>query len=89
MPNIIYSNEFIEDVRRIYSQRILADLNERLADLESFPKLGSASMPANFIKRFGGNVRKFPAPPFMIVYRYEESNETIEFLALPYEKQIS
>lgn len=88
MREIIYANRFIDDVARIYSERVLAMLDRRLESIESFPAMGNPCVRASLVERFGPNLRTFPVPPFAIVYRYDEGCDRLEFLALPYDKTV-
>ena len=88
MRNIRYADTFIEGVADIYSDTVLATLDKRLEAIESFPELGSSNVRPSLIERYGTGIRKLPVPPFVIMYRYDKQSDTLDFLALPYEKTI-
>ena len=88
MRSIRYADTFIEGVAGIYSDAVLAALDKRLEAIESFPELGSPDVRPSLIERYGAGIRKLPVPPFVIMYRYDKQSDTLDFLALPYEKTI-
>ena len=88
MPNVRYAAHFAEDVAAIYSSRVLTELDRRLAAIEAFPCMGSEDLPESLVLKFGPGIRRFPVPPFVIVYRYIEEDDLLEFLALPYDKTV-
>ena len=88
MREIIYADRFADDVSAIYSERILTLLDRRLESIERFPSLGNPCVRPSLIELFGPTLRTFSVPPFVIVYRYVEACDRLEFLALPYDKQI-
>lgn len=84
MRSVVYADKFVEDVAAIWSERVLAELDRRLAALEAFPELGSSDVRPSLTARFGPGLRKFPVATFVIVYRYVKDKDRLEFLALPY-----
>lgn len=40
MREVVYADKFIEDVTAIWPERVLAELDRRLAAIEAFPELG-------------------------------------------------
>lgn len=88
MRKVRYAEHFAEDVAAIYSERMLNELDRRLAAIEAFPTMGSEDLPASLAREFGPGIRRFPVPPFVIVYRYSEQTDTLDFLALPYDKTV-
>ena len=83
MLEVVYADEFVEGVSRIWSNRVLDDLNARLEAIERFPELGSTNVRPSLVERFGPGLRKYPVSSFVIVYRYLPERERLEFLALP------
>ena len=45
-------------------------------------------MRPSLIEHIGPSLRAFPVPPFVIVYRHDETRDRLEFLALPYDKTV-
>ena len=88
MRNVIYTDRFIRDVAAIYSERMLEQLDRTLAHIEQFPHMGSSNLRPSIMRAFGPGLRKLPMPPFIVVYRFIEEQDRLEFLALPYEKAI-
>lgn len=88
MLNAIFTDEFIDGVAQIYSERVLNELSESLIAIRSFKDLGTGFVRESLRKRYGDDIRKFPVSPFVIVYRYDENRNTVEFLALPHEKTV-
>lgn len=68
--------------------RVLALLDRRLAAIESHPLIGSPNARPSLIEHIGPSLRTFPVPPFVIVYRHDETRDRLEFLALPYDKTV-
>ena len=89
MSSIVYADAFVEDVSRIYSERVLEALDKRLAAIEAFPALGSSDIRPSLSERYGPGLRKFPVPPFVIIYRYTEAADRLEFITLPYDQTIT
>lgn len=88
MLDAAFTDEFIEGVAQIYSERVLTELNGALNSIRSFKDLGSGFVYPSLRRRYGDDVRKFPVSPFVIVYRYDKERNRIEFLALPHEKTV-
>ena len=83
MPReVIYSDEFSENVSLIESNDVLLRLDQQLELLEAFPTMGSSDVRPSLTAQFGHGLRKFPSPPHVIVYRYLEERDRLEFLAL-------
>lgn len=88
MSSVRYTDTFIDGIASIHSEPLLEQLDRRLVAIESFPGLGSSDVRQSLIERYGAGNRKFPVPPFAIIYRYDEQADLIGFLALPYEKTV-
>ena len=88
MRSVVYADRFIDDVAAIYSERVLSLLDRRLAAIESHPLIGSPNVRPSLIERFVPTLRTFPVPPFTIVYRYDDTQDKLEFLALPFDKTV-
>lgn len=88
MHDAVFTEAFIDSVASIYSAQLLAQLNECITSIRTFPLMGSANLRPSLRDRFGADIRKFPLPPFVIVYRYKEQEGPVEFLALPYDKTV-
>lgn len=89
MREISYSEQFAEAVSVINSDRLLERLDAVLASIEAFPLLGSPRVQPSLVGRYGASVRKFPVPPFVIVYSYDQKRDRLEFIALPHERSIN
>lgn len=68
--------------------RVLALLDRRLAAIGSHPLIGSPNARPSLIEHIGPSLRTFPVPPFVIVYRYDEARDRLDFLALPYDRTV-
>lgn len=88
MREVVYAQSFAADLAQIWSGRVLDELDRRLASIESFPLLGSSDVRPTLVERFGSGLRKFPIAGYVIVYRYSEREDRLEFLALPHSKAI-
>lgn len=88
MREIVYADRFADDVAGIYSDRVLALLDRRLAAIETYPEMGNPSVRPSLAEQFGETLRAFPVPPFVIVCRYDHKQDRLEFLALPYDKTV-
>lgn len=86
--NVRYASEFVDGVAGIYSARLLDELNRRLESIEAFPGIGSSNVRPSLARRYGPGIRKFPVPPFVIVYRYDDVTDGLDFLALVHEKNV-
>lgn len=89
MSSVSYTDLFSEQVSSIRSRRLLNELDRRLDAIESYPHIGSQVVRASLIRSYGTGIRKFPVPPFIIIYRYEEAQDRLEFIALPHERGIA
>ena len=81
------ADEFIEDLAKIYSVRLLNHIRMILEMLEVGPEIGSSFVRTSLTKRFGLGIRKIPVSTFVIVYRFDGT--TIDVLALVYGPSIT
>ncbi len=89
MRDIRYADRFINDVAEIDSQRLLNELDKRLAAIERFPEMSSPDVRPSLTQQLGAGLRKLPLPPSVIVYRYQADRDLIEFLALPRDSSVT
>lgn len=74
------AQEFIEELSKIYSDRLLNRIRHTLSFLGSFPGIGSTQVCPVLTKIYGEGIRKIPVSIFTIIYRV--NNQTVEVLAL-------
>lgn len=86
--SVRYASEFIDGVAEIHSDRLLGELDHRLGSIEAFPGIGSEGVRPSLVTCYGPGIRKYPVPPFVIVYRYDAGSDTLDFLALVHEKSV-
>ena len=79
---IRFSEEFAEGLARIWSPRVLDQIQHLTSLLPTTPEMGSADVRKSLITRYGPNLRKLPVSTFVIVYRFD--GVTVEVLALEY-----
>ncbi len=82
---MIYTEGFLEDVANVYSPRVQENLASVLSAVETFPRIGSQSIPASIKERFGERVLKVVVEPFDLIYEYlEEADAVVVYGLVPF-----
>lgn len=68
MTRLEYSNRFAEDLAKVTSPRVEAQIYRALDNVEAFPEIGSGILPESIRSEFGDCVRKVVVGPFDLVY---------------------
>lgn len=67
MPDIIFTERFAQDLRRVKSSKMRGKILDVMDMLYQVPTMGSRSLPTSIIEQYGKNVRKLPVSPFLII----------------------
>ena len=70
MPRLEYSERFAEDLARVTSAKVEANVYAALDNVEAFGEFGSRVVPDSIRRDSGEGVRKVVAGPFDLVYTY-------------------
>ena len=81
------AQEFVEDLSRVYSERVLDQMRAVLTGLAEYPEMGSPDVRPALVARYGPNIRKVPVSTLVVVYRYDGAH--VDVLALVYGPSIS
>lgn len=77
---LLISQEFIDSLSEIYSDRLLSQIKHTLRLLSSSPEIGSLNVRPVLSKMYGEGIRKIPISTFLIIYRFD--GDQVEVLAL-------
>lgn len=72
MPEILYTDAFIDDMQQVYSERVYNSIFYAIELLPSVPILGSTDLPDSIQAKYGQAVRKMVVSPFLVVYKILE-----------------
>ena len=85
MARMIYTEGFLDDAACVYSPKVQADLENALAAIEAFPRIGSADVPSSIREQFGDGVLKAIVKPFDLIYEYlEEADSVVVYGLVPF-----
>ena len=76
------ADEFIDDLARIWSHRVVEQIQDLLRLLPTTPELGSTRVRRSLKQRYGDNLRMLTVSTFIIIYRFD--GITVDVLALVY-----
>lgn len=76
------TEEFIQNLSCIYSERVLDQIHSLVSILPQNPEIGSSNVRNSLENRYGTNIRKLAVSTFVIVYRFDGIR--IDALALIY-----
>lgn len=85
MPNgykIRLTDEFIEGLSRIWSERVLDHIHCLMDLLSTTPEMGLPDVRKSLIHRYGENLRKLNVSTFVILYRFDGT--VVDVLAVEY-----
>lgn len=77
MTRIKFSQHITDQVTAITSPKVEEDLRKTLQIIVSFPEIGSLNVPRSIQRLYSGKVRKISVGPFILVYEYLESCDTV------------
>ena len=86
MPELRYTEQFIEDASSIRLDSKRREVRRRIEQLLDFPEIGSANLPDSIVKRFGSDVRKLIIDPFIVVYEFDRTADAVNILALIHQR---
>lgn len=86
MPELIYTEGFIEDAKVIALESKLAEVRASVDLLADFPELGSQSLPEFIVHLYGNRVRKLAVKPFLVIYEYRPEENEVYLLGLDHER---
>ena len=76
------SDEFVEGLARIWSERVLDHIKLLIKLLPANPELGSPHVRQSLKKHYGEGLHKLTASSYIIVYRFD--GEVVDVLAVVY-----
>lgn len=76
------TQEFVEGLATVYSNRLLDQMKNILLLLETTPEIGSPQVRPFLQRVYGEGIRKIPVSKFVIVYRFDGT--CVDVLALVY-----
>jgi mRNA-degrading endonuclease RelE of RelBE toxin-antitoxin system len=76
------TDEFIEGLSRIWSERVLDHIRSLVNLLTTTPEMGSPDIRKSLRHRYGDNIRKLNVSTFVILYRFDGT--VVEVLAVEY-----
>lgn len=82
MAKLVYAESFVRDAADAEPRSAVEAAVHAAELVADFPGIGSASMPASVRERYGGSVRKFSVPPFLLVYEYDADLDAVFVLDL-------
>ena len=82
MSKIVYAESFLKDTDQIWSSRVIRKLERVLRTIEMFPESGSTNIPDSLKYQYGSDVRKYPVPPFELIYIYDSRKNLVSVMEL-------
>ncbi len=86
MHEIIYTDAFIGDMAKVYSEKVRNGIFNSIDLLPVVPILGSTDLPEYIIRKYGSSVRKMPISPFLVIYKILDDEDFL-ILGLVHERQ--
>ncbi|MEG2851066.1 MAG: type II toxin-antitoxin system RelE/ParE family toxin [Raoultibacter sp.] len=86
MTSLVYTEGFVQDAAQVYSSSKRTEIRETIDLLAVVPTMGSTAIPSSIKKLFGASVRKLVISPFLVIYEYTESENTVTLLGMMHEK---
>lgn len=86
MPEIRYTEQFIEDVRSIQLASKRREVRRRIEQLSDFPDLGSSNLSESIVEQYGSCVRKLIVNPFIVVYEIDNQEDAVNILGLIHQR---
>ena len=86
MPEIRYTEQFIEDAASVRLPAKRQELRGRIEQLADFPEIGSANLPESVVRQYGGNVRKLVVNPFIVIYEIDGEDDAVNVLGLIHQR---
>ena len=80
------AENFIDDLSRIYSKRVLQRIKAALSMLEDNPEIGSPLVRVSLVEAFGDGICTYAISTFVLVYRFDGAY--VDILALVYGPRI-
>ena len=80
MTKVVYTEGFVSDAASVELDAKLQEVRETTELLATLPTLGSRDFPLSICEAFGDDVRKLNVHPFLVIYRYSESDDIVHIL---------
>ena len=77
MTNIVITQGFIDDLKTVTSDRVLAAIVHTVELMETVPDMGSCDLPCSIREEFGNKAHKIPVNPFDIITLYDETADEV------------
>ena len=77
MARLLYAESFLESAADLHSPRVISKLEDTLRAIETFPRIGSKSLPASITESFGDRVYKMVVCQFDLIYSYNEKTDVV------------
>lgn len=87
MTKLQFDSRFVNDMSAVYSAKVAREIDSVLDTIELFGAAGSRDVSAHLKRRFGDDIRKFPAGPFDVIYAYDEEGDIAHIRALIHQKR--
>ncbi len=88
MPRVEYSERFAEDLAKVTSAKVEAQIFTDLDNIERFGEFGSRIIPQSIKDEFGEGVRKVAVNPFDIIYTFYSDRDLVRIEALIHQRTI-
>lgn len=82
MPRLEFSDRFADDLSRVASCKVEANIYAALDNVEAFGKFGSRLIPDSILRVFGEGVRKVVVSPFDLICTYYPEKDLVAIEAL-------
>ena len=86
MPELVFTEGFIEDARVVALEGKLAEIRGTIDLLGNFPELSSRNLPAFISQLYGDQIRKLVVKPFLVIYEYRPTEDAVYVLGLDHER---
>ena len=77
MPRLEFSDRFADDLSRVTSCKVEANIYAALDNVEAFGEFGSRLIPDSIRYAFGEGVRKVVVIPFDLIYTYYPEKDLV------------
>ena len=88
MPKLVFAESYFEAVGQITSKRLQQRLIHLLELMQDVPTFGSRKVRGSLKERFGDACMVADLSPFLLVFEYDEENDTVNVYGVVHQRAI-
>lgn len=77
MAEVLYADSFFEEMAQVETKRVRDNVMEATELLAVIPEMGSTNLPESIVSKYGHDVRKLVAPPFLVLYKLLDDDHVL------------